>query len=249
MELNIKDIVCRLVSGHPMERRPVTDKNDQPMIDLDGKPKTSAYIGLAIQKKGEKHWSQTPWGQQIYALAKEAFPKGEYNHPSFSWKVVDGDSTEVNKKGNKNCDREGYPGHWIIHGTTQLQIRCYHRGKYDAIDQIQNKEEIKRGDYVRAIIIMNDNKPSETPGIYMNPSLIELHSKGVEIEGQQMSAAAAFGDNQGEMPSNAQLDEHSNGPNYNEPMYSINGQTLTLSEWMATGYTQVECERVGIRTN
>lgn len=174
--------VGRLVGGHPMNQRGVVDdRTKQPVIGNDGKPVTEVYIGFAIPKAGEQHWNQTPWGAEIHRAAALGWPNGEHGSPTFAWKIDDGDSAVPNRAGIKPCDREGYPGHWVLKCSTRLDVRCYHAGKYDAAQQIQNPREIKPGDYCRLVIHAKANAPSQSPGVYLNPSLFELTRPGQEI--------------------------------------------------------------------
>ena len=184
----------RLVSGHPMEVRTILDdKTNQPKLDGLGKVRTQTYFAIAMAKGNETGWEKTQWGQLFYAAAITGFPNGEYKHPSFAWKVIDGDSTIHNKKGKKPFEREGYAGHWVISCSTELTVKCFHVGKYDPIEQIQNDKEIKRGDYIRVRLEVTDNSPSQSPGIYVNPTLVELSRIGARIQGEGPDAAEAFG--------------------------------------------------------
>lgn len=201
--------VGRLVGGHPMKRRDVKDdKTKQVLKHEDGSNITDVYIGFAIPKGTEQSWSQTEWGAKIYQAGLTGFPRGEYNAPTFAWKITDGDSAIPNKKGKVPNQREGYPGHWVLQCSTRFFVKCYHVGKYDAHQQIQNDNEIKPGDYCRLLLNVVDNGPSESPGVYLNPMLFDLVRAGVEIhlEGGP-DANEAFGNAPvPELPPGAQVD-------------------------------------------
>ena len=175
--------VGRMVAGHPMEVRAVIDQNtNQPKMQKDGvTPMTDSYVAIAIAKGQEQHWNQTAWGQVIWNAGVTGWPNGEYNAPAFAWKITDGDSQVPNQKNKRPCDQEGFPGHWILNASTGLPIRCFHAGRYDPTQQIQNKNEIKRGDYIRLVLSVRGNAPSLSPGVYLNPSLFELTRAGIEI--------------------------------------------------------------------
>ena len=190
----------RLVSGHPMNGfNPTDSRTKQPKIRKDGVTKVTQWnIGVAFPKNGQD-WKTTPWGQQIVQAAKdpvEGYTNGETESPHFSWKIIDGDSMIPNKKGNKPAEQEGYPGHWVVFMSTELQApRCYHAGKYDPMQQIQNMSEIDKGDYIRVFCSVKGNKPSETAGVYINPNMVSLERKGQKIESgyDGPSAADVFG--------------------------------------------------------
>lgn len=184
----------RLVGGHPMIMNPVKDDHGKPKVGSDGQPMTQTYIGVAIRKGTETDWKQTEWGQKIQAAAMSGWPNGEFNAPAFAWKIDDGDSTIPNKRGIAPCSREGYPGHWIVKCSTSLPVKCFHAGRYEPINQIQDKNEIKPGDYCRVFLNAKANNPSQSPGVYLNPSLFELSRAGelIVLDGGP-SAADVFG--------------------------------------------------------
>ncbi len=179
-------LIGRVVCGHPMVRRQVMRKLpgaqvETPVIAPGGQPVTEAYFALAIPKAGEADWKQSPWGQQIQARALQDWPNGEHGAPTFSWKIKDGDSHVPNTVGKKPAEREGWPGHWIVHCSTQMGVRCHHVGKYAPYEQIQDEAEIKTGDYARVLVGVKGNGPSQSPGVYVNPILFELSRAGEAI--------------------------------------------------------------------
>lgn len=208
--IEITTPVGRLVGGHPMVGNPQKDeKTGLPRMNADNTPQVQFYVGLAIPKGTEQSWNQTPWGQQIYNEALASFPNGEHGMAAFSWKVVDGDSQIPNKKMKKPCDREGYPGHWIIHASNGFAIKAYHRGNYEPTQQIQRKEEIKTGDYCRLVLSVKGNGavPPNTPGVYINPSMFELYQAGIEIVSENAAdPMATFGATAAQLPAGAMVD-------------------------------------------
>ena len=205
--------VGRLVGGHPMVMRPnKDDKTGLPKMQADGvTPSTSVYIGLAVPKGTEQHWKDTEWGAKIYAEALASFPGGEYQTAAFSWKIADGDSQVPNKKMKKPCDREGYPGHWVIQASSSLALpKSYNLGKYNPLtDQIQQKEMIKPGDYARLVLSIKGNGAvhPNTPGVYLNPTIFELYQAGIAIILEnEPDAQATLGAVQGHLPQGALVD-------------------------------------------
>jgi hypothetical protein len=83
----------------------------------------------------------------------------------------------------------------LLHLNTRIPYNCYHVGKYNPLDAIQDVNAIKLGDYVRVNIVAKGNKPSKTPGVYLNPNLLELSRPGEAIvrEGSGPNAASVFG--------------------------------------------------------
>lgn len=206
--IEITTPVGRMVGGHPMiGHAQKDDKTKLPKFQVDGvTPQVQFYCGLAIAKGTETHWNQTEWGAKIWAEMIAAWPGGEYNHPGFSSKITDGDSQVPNKKMKKPCDREGYPGHWVINASNGYAIKAYHRGQFEPQQMIQQKEAIKTGDYCRLVISIKSNQSTQTAGMYINPSMLELYQAGVEIVTESaVDPSAAFAD-AGVMPANAMVD-------------------------------------------
>lgn len=220
MTIELTTPVGRLVSGHPMEQNQVTKKIDGvkvPQFWPDKTPTMKTYVGIAILKGAETEWKQTAWGQQMVLAAQAGWPSGEFNAPTFAWKMDDGDSPVPNKNGVKPCDREGWPGHWIIHASTNYNTPSYHAGKVKPHEAIKNKNEIKRGDYCRLVIGVVGNNPSESPGNYVNLCLFELTRAGqLIVGGGGPDASEAFA-TAGVMPANALVDTAVAAPVGNVP--------------------------------
>ena len=208
MSQDILTPVGRLVSGHPMEMYPVMDdRTNIQKTFKDGSSMFSCTTGIAIPKDGTTHWDQTPWGAAIKAAAVAAFPRGEHGMRTFSWKITDGDSTEPNKKMVTPCSREGYPGHWVLFASSCFPVSCFHVGKYAPHEVIQNKAEIKRGDYIRLSFTTIQNGSTDSPGMYINPKLVELSRAGQQIASANApDAAAAFGGSAPVIPQGALVD-------------------------------------------
>ncbi len=163
--------VARVVQGDLAKRQPDTKADD-------GSVKPGGFFfALAVPKKGEAHWNQLPWGQKIWAIGAAAFPAIHAN-PSFAWKVEDGDSVFPNKKGIKNCDREGFPGHWIVkcsgHAFPPKTLTAKGDGPVPA-------EAIKCGHYVEALVNVKGNGRTDSPGVYMNYDMVAHSGFGPEI--------------------------------------------------------------------
>ncbi len=202
--------VGRIVSGHPMVGNVVKDdKTNLPKFQQDGvTPQVSFYVGYAIQKGQEADWKQTTWGQKIVQQAATDWPNGEHGAPAFAWKITDGDSQVPNKKGKKPCDREGWPGHWVIHISQGWPYPCYHTGHFQPHEAIQQKEQIKAGDYARFVVTIKGNGPSQSPGMYINPQQMELVRAGVQIITENIpDANAAFGGTAAVLPTGAMVDQ------------------------------------------
>jgi len=198
---------CRLVGGHPMKKSPVKDRQGVQKVDKNNQPLFSTYTGLAVPKQAGVGWWDTEWGRKLCGLAYAAWPNGQPQRDSFAWKVTDGDDTRPNKNNTIPCQKEGYPGHWIINASTTWDVRCFHLGKYDPSQQIQNPDEIKPGDYCRVLIQIKSNESNDSPGMYLNPIMFELSRAGQRIIlSDAPDAGAVFGGSQPSLPQNGYYD-------------------------------------------
>lgn len=114
-------------------------------------------------------------------------------NPNFSFKVVDGDGYD--KQGVHNATKEGFAGCWVLKFNTQFLPKRFYQGRYNPADQITEPGAIKRGDYVRVIFTSEANKSTESPGVYVRPSSVELCHVGNAIVSAGISgpeAAAGF---------------------------------------------------------
>jgi hypothetical protein len=178
---NLLTPVGRMVEGSlyngkstDMEGRPLTYKTGA----NQGQPRLNFYFALAIKKGVERHWSETQWGALIYQTASKGFPKGEYSSPKFAWKVLDGDSTEVNIHGVRPCDKEGFPGHWIIKFSNGFAPNIVNR---DGTQQILEKDYVNPGDYIQVFATVDSNDSQQQPGVYINPQHVAFAGYGERI--------------------------------------------------------------------
>lgn len=187
--------VGRLVGGSLYEPR-TTNSKGQPLVFKSGanvgQPRKEYSIGVAFPKTpGATHFAQEAWLGPVWALAHTAFPAGEAKHRDFSWKITDGDSTEVNKKMKRPCDQEGYKGHWIIWFTDATKAPRVCDAKGTAL--ILEPNVVKPGYYVQIACMVDDNKPSETPGLYWQPNYVAFSGHGPEISFGPTLAESGFG--------------------------------------------------------
>jgi hypothetical protein len=174
----IKSPIGRLVMGS-LYTPETTDFNGKLLTDKDGKPRVEYWIKVAVAKGSEQHWNQTPWGQIIWNEAVKAFQDGRYNNRAFSWKVQDGDSTEVNQKGTRPCDIEGYAGHWILSFKTQFApILCNLDGSIFTMPE----GAIKTGYFIQVYGTIQANVAQVNAGMFLNFSHVAFAGYGQEIQ-------------------------------------------------------------------
>lgn len=187
---NFTTPVGRLVQGslyHPQDKdadgNPLTIKNGPNA----GQPKVQYYFGVAIPKGSEQHWNQTEWGQKIWKAGVDGFPQGQYNAPTFAWKITDGDSNIPNKKGKRPCDKEGYKGHWVLNFSSGFAPRIFNA---DGSQPILDEDAVKPGYYIQVNGDVDSNGSSLNPGVYLNHELVALSAYGPEINLTTVDATA-----------------------------------------------------------
>lgn len=177
-------------------------KNDpstgKPKLDEQGQPVKECFIAIAIRKDDP---ALPAFWQAIQQQARLEFPHlfdaaGNCTHPRFSFKVQDGDGVDHNGKSVK--DKPGFAGHYVFKCGTRFIPKCYHAGKYDPSQMIQNPEQvIKRGYYIRLGLRISGNgvtpkDANQVPGMFLSPNLVEFVAFGEEILGGP-DAAETFG--------------------------------------------------------
>lgn len=195
---NFTTPVGRLVGGSPSRPREVTDNLGKPVLhdkgpDI-GKPKMEYSFAIAIPKSpGVTHWAQEVWGKPIWELAHTSWPGGEAQRPDFSWKITDGDSTIPNKRGKKPVDQQGYKGNWVIWFTGQIGPKLYTLLGVSEPTLVSDPDAIRPGYYIQVNGNTRSNGPSQSPGMYMNHSMVCLIAYGEEIVFGPDVAEAGFG--------------------------------------------------------
>lgn len=222
-------------SGNLFSGKPKFDDNKQPVIDQKSGQQVIEYgFGLAVLKVDPQtnQWSAAYIAayQAIHGEAMTLYPTGQLP-PGFALKYKDGDN-DVDQKGVKYSEREGYANHIVIACTTQIPIKYY---QWDGQNNVQVNSGFKCGDYVEVQVNFKAH-PATTkngkPGLYTNPSAVRFIAAGQEIintpSGDQMfgTAAPTFAGNiiaptMGAMPNVGGMPQQNNGQqnqNQNPPM-------------------------------
>ena len=190
--------VGRLVQGDPFEAQ-TKDQLGNPLTvktgPNKGQPTQRYFIAVAFRKDDPGFAALYAQMQQV---ARSAFPtlfdaQGNCLSRDFSWKLVDGDSMEVSKPGDiPNAKKPGFAGHWVVKFSSSFAPRCFHAGHYAPHEQIQDKNAIPRGYYVRVAGSIEGNNNAQRPGIYVNLGMVELSGVG-EIISTGPDASKVFG--------------------------------------------------------
>lgn len=180
--VNVTSPVGRIVMGS-LYNPNTTDAEGKPLVIKNGpnagQPRSNYFFALAIPKGTERHWAETPWGQQILAVGARAFPQA-YQSPAFAWKIEDGDSATPNKKGRKPCENEGWPGNWILKLSGGFAPKVY-RQEGSGYVQITEVDYVKPGYFVEVAFNVDGNDSQSQPGVYINHSMVCFRAYGPEI--------------------------------------------------------------------
>lgn len=169
--------VGRIVQGSLYDPQ-TKDATGKPIVDKQGEPSQKYYFALAIIKGNEPHWNQTQWGAIINQFVNTQFA-GRIP-PGFTYKVDDGDSTIPNEKGHKNCDREGFPGNWILKLSSVYAPQIYKSVGSD-LSQWLDADAINPGDYVQVRVHMAIRLVHPNPTLFLNPTMVCFNSYGTRI--------------------------------------------------------------------
>ena len=189
--------VGRMVGGDLYTLEPVVDKHGVQKINKAGQPSFSCSVGVAIKKGAEAHWAETAWGTEIHSIGKAGYPQ-EHASPFFAWKIKDGDSLVPNKKGRVARDNENYRGHWIVWFSQSWLPALFARVATGKLRELGLTEKVRLGDYLQVQGDIKDNRPSESPGVYLNPSAVLFVGEGeriaseVDVSALESAPAAAL---------------------------------------------------------
>lgn len=196
----------RIVSGDVYEKQTKDSAGNPPVYKrgpLAGQPRDQWFFGVAIPKAGEQHWSQTAWGQQIWAVG-HAFKPNAANMRDFAWKIADGDdpAMHIDKDGQAR-ERKNIRGHWYVRlssGYAPFVVSLVGRqqAEPDATPGL-----IYPGCYVQVQITCDANGDHQKPGVYLNHKVVCLIGFGERIEGAQQDVTKiGFG---GPLPAGASM--------------------------------------------
>jgi hypothetical protein len=192
--------VGRLVQGDPFEAQ-TKNMAGQPLVTKTGQPTQRYFIAVAFPKTDANFGA---FYQKLVEVARASFPhlfnaQGQCTHPRFSFKLMDGDGVDDN--GKPNNQKPGMAGCWIVKFSSSFAPRCFHAGRYQPHEQIQDPKAIPRGYYVRVAGTIEGNDDPNKPGLFVNLSMVELaggQPSDIIVSGPD--ASAIFGGTAAQLP-------------------------------------------------
>jgi len=229
--LSITTGVGRLVMGSP-DRFSTKNSVGETLVYKSGarkgEPRKSYFVGIALPKSEP---STAELINSIKAHAASQDPQGVLN-PDFAYKITDGDSTVLNQKNKRPCDKEGFPGHMILNFSSDRAPACYNS---------ENKsipaDEIKTGYYVMLHGSVSATPRLVNPGVFLNVDMIQLVAFG-EVISPRAVASDVFG-TQVKLPEGAKVipPVAAAVPHpVAENKYEVNGKIYTEAELLGFGW-------------
>lgn len=183
--------VGRLVQGSLYEPN-TTDMEGRPLMNSKGEATVRYFFAIAIPKGTEQHWAETAWGKKIWDIGHTSFPNGQAQSPNFSWKIVNGDSIDPDTTGKKPCDKDGFPGHWILKMTSGFAPKIVdEKGTQYLLD----KDAVNLGDYIQVYGTVTGNESTQKPGVFLNHSHVAFVRYGKRINTGIDPKSIGFGQN------------------------------------------------------
>lgn len=182
--------VGRLVQGSVDSLEPVTDNYGKPKLGKDGQPMKSCFFAVAFPKTAAD-WKSEPWASAIIQAANTgSYGANALNRPDFAWKVVDGDSSIPDKKGNLPKNKVGFPGNWVLRFSGGFLPTLLVR---DGSSKLPEGQVISPGDYCQVLFDAAPNNSIQTPGVYLNHKAVAFSGHGERITYDRDYTASGFG--------------------------------------------------------
>ena len=168
-----------------------------------GQPNPQLYLGVAFAKTyaslDDEVRGQTEFGKFYQAIdyaARTCWPNlfpnpaGPCVNPLFAYKVHDGDG--IDRNGKRNAEKAGQAGHWVVSFGSSYLPKVVQAAGGNVFNQITDPNMVKRGYYIRVAVDITSNESLQSPGLYLNPTMVEFCGYGPEIVGGP-DAASVFG--------------------------------------------------------
>ncbi len=192
--------IGRIVQGDLETLSNLDYQTGKPRTNADGtekKPENfySVAFPKLIQGQPNQDWARV----QTYLnnIARRDWPTFYPNgaqqcvNPNFHFKITDGDGYD--KQGVHNATKEGFAGHWVLRFSSQFLPKRFYQGQTRADQEITVPGAIKRGDHVRVLFTCAGNGSTQSPGLFVRSSAVELYYEGKAIVSAGTGPDAATG--------------------------------------------------------
>jgi hypothetical protein len=180
-----------------------------------GQPATRWSFGVAFPKvlaNGQPNVEFAKFRDTILEAGRAGYPQ-YFNGPidpatgkpglspgvTFATKIKDGDGFD--SKGKPNNQKEGWAGHWVVVFSSSYAPRVFDINVgLDPTQQLQDKSRVLPGDYIAVSGTVEDNNPSQTPGVYVNGDMVCFIGGGPRIVSGPKASEAFAGVMAGQLP-------------------------------------------------
>lgn len=192
--------IGRIVQGDLETLSNLDYQTGKPRVNADGsEKKPENFFSIAFPKliNGQPNADWARVQTYLNNIARRDWPTFYPNNsptcvnPNFHFKITDGDGYD--KQGVHNATKEGFAGHWVLRFSSQFLPKRFYQGQTRADQEITQPGAIKRGDHVRVLFTAAGNGSTQSPGLFVRSSAIELYYVGNAIVSAGTGPDAATG--------------------------------------------------------
>lgn len=192
--------VGRIVQGDLDTLSNLDFQTGKPRMNADGtekKPENFYAIAFPKMINGQPNPDWARVQNYLTNIARRDwptfFPNGATQcvNPNFHFKITDGDGYD--KSGVHNATKEGFAGHWVLRFSSQFLPKRFYQGQTRADQEITQPGVIKRGDWVRVLFTAAGNGSTQSPGLFVRGSAVELFFEGKAIVSASSGPDASVG--------------------------------------------------------
>ena len=192
--------IGRIVQGDLDTLSNLDFQTGKPRVNSDGsekKPENFYAVAFPKMINGQPNPDWARVQQYLTNIARRDWPTFFPNNsptcvnPNFHFKITDGDGYD--KSGVHNATKEGFAGHWVLRFSSQFLPKRFYQGQTRADQEITQPGVIKRGDWVRVLFTAAGNGSTQSPGLFVRGSAVELFFEGKAIVSASAGPDAATG--------------------------------------------------------
>ena len=192
--------IGRIVQGDLDTLSNLDFQTGKPRVNSDGtekKPENFYAVAFPKMINGQPNPDWARVQQYLTNIARRDWPTFFPNNsptcvnPNFHFKITDGDGYD--KSGVHNATKEGFAGHWVLRFSSQFLPKRFYQGQTRADQEITQAGVIKRGDWVRVLFTAAGNGSTQSPGLFVRGSAVELFFEGKAIVSASAGPDAATG--------------------------------------------------------
>lgn len=191
--------IGRIVQGDLESLSNLDFQTGKPRLNAQGGEKSPEnFYAIAFPKliNGQPNQDWARVDAYLKNIARRDWPTfhpngGQCVNPNFHFKITDGDGYD--KQGVHNATKEGFAGHWVLRFSSQFLPKRFYQGQTRPDQEITAPGVIKRGDHVRVLFTAAGNGSTQSPGLFVRGTAVELFFEGKAIVSAGSGPDAATG--------------------------------------------------------